>query len=110
MIDQIVEKAVPMAMQAKYEAAQSGLHHLAGFRFVVNPETEEVMQAEMLRYNPVGRWIAPIGPDGLVDPMKIQQVQSFGTGESQIYGITVITDPAIPVGEVELRAIMGRSW
>lgn len=106
MIDQIVSKAVPMAQTVRYEMNANGWLREHTLRFVVNPETFLKMKAEALAYwPPAVRW--EVGEDGMA--MSVTAPIDRPSTD-HIWGIKVMTDEAVPAGEVELRAIYARSW
>jgi hypothetical protein len=76
-------------------------------RAVVHPLTKERMTAEF--------WyeICQRGP-GVHSGYFIESVDYPADGEmqrdSRIFGIKVMTDESVPEGEVELRAVLAKSW
>lgn len=103
-IDKIVEKAVPMAQMARYEMGANGWLREHTLRFVVHPDTLLKMKEELMVYWPTVQWEVST----VTGEVKASRPAAPST--DHIWGIQLMTDEAVPAGEVELRALVARSW
>lgn len=77
-------------------------------RFVLNPETFHKMDEEFKR-----EWAmrsAGAHQGYYIQSLEMPNDGGTVTQDSRIFGIKVMTDPTVPEDQVELRAVLAKTW